>query len=679
MTFGSSRPSNWQDLVFYGLAGVTLIVLLMAPLAALQPFDWGAWRLTSLSILMMYLGGALSAATLIHHILSTRTICSTADITIPVLATAGGGLLLAVGGIPGALVADFPWLAFVGTYQSGLGVLWFFYFSLSVLVFGILDRLTSWRRLLDFFLLTALSAIGVVRIVDIFVPEIVLLLPGGDSYAYLAAAGIAFSIAGSGPAGGVSWAILFVSVLLMVFSDNLAAIGSTIALGIGVVLLSLSSTLRKAMDNLRHPMPAAGLLLVTIVGPACLMYIAPFDLLPGSLQSRVLIHELSFAVLREANWVDWAVGRGWGHIQAAFYSNLLAADYPIYSDKWDFLWRDIFHSHNAAIEALLAGGVFGLVIHGTVFWLAIRQTARIGSAALWFLLLFYLLMAGLWFEYSFALPFLALAAVRCLSDETSEEKLAKLQFGFRWIPQTSLVLVGALFAVTFARMAVFEVAVAPHKFDTLVENPSQAVQLELFPEDPRGGRFAESILLRELWRKRDLLRQSRGWTDNSVLALALIDRAESAIPEMNASSMLLVGLSVFNDLAHQNAEDMNSIVIQRIDLWQRLVQAHWSLEPQRSDISVGLFEFLKHIGAFDRIRSITAARLLVTPQDPVAIFYAALVSLNEVPAHQNPAAMRSILRAINLGLSVIMPIDPQFEIELRNHYGDGAGVGMNSS
>lgn len=671
--------SKGLETAFQGMATLSVAVLLLAPMAALQPLEWGAWRLTSGSILMMYLGGALSTLTLLTAVLSHRG-GELGTVSRPVLALAAGGLVLALGGVPGALFADFPLLAFTGTYQSGLGILWFVYFASAVLLFGMLERIGSWRTGLDWALALTLASVCAARITDMLIPDVVLMLPGGDSYAYLAACGIAYAISGGGLGRGTSRAILAISAVLMAVSGNIAAVGATILIGAAILVCRGRPRIWSVTAIFQRSIPALALLLATILGPACLIYAVPAELLPHSLESRAHIHELSFAILRDADVFQLMVGLGWGHVQAAYYANLLAADFPIYLQDWDFLWRDIFHSHNAAMEALLAAGLIGLTVHCVVFWMALRQTARINRAGLWFLLLFYLMMAGLWFEYSFVLPFLALSAVRCLSDCRPEPALAANGSAGTFSGtacRIGCVAATAVFAFVFVRMVQFESAVADHKFDSLIDAPQEPIRLETFPEDPRGTHFVESIVLRELWRKRALLRESRGWTDDSGLALALLDRSKSLLPAVDASPMLLVGLSVLNDLAYYQGAEMQKLASQNMDLWQRLVQRHWALEPKRSDIAVGYFEFLKRAFAFERLQSLAKDRLSRFPEDPVAIYYTALASLHRVPAEQNPDAMRAILRAIDLGLDVILPIDAQFEQELRRQFGaePEAGVG----
>lgn len=672
MTTNARMNREGRSRIADGLALGTVIALLAAPLAALQPFEWGGWRLTSGSILLMYLGGALSAAALLAATCLPGNAKWQTVPARPVLAVAAGGLFLAAGGVAGALLAEFPLLSIAGTYQSGLGILWFLHFALAVLFFGVFDRDAAWQARLDRAMLLSLCAVGVTLGIDLLMPNIVLLLPGGDSYAYLGAAGIAYSFAGAGLTGRMNRLILPVSLILVAISGNMAAWGITAVLGTGIVVTRFRPSVLSGLAIFRRPLPALILLLATIIGPACAFHVLPQDVLPASLQSRVHIYDLSFAVLAEASATEWLFGIGWGHVQSAYYANLLAAEYPIYLQEWDFLWRDIFHSHNGALEALLATGLVGLAVHCAVFWLAIRHVARIGRAALWFLLLFYLVMAGLWFEFSFALPFLALAAVRCLfcvGTEPMPDVPAPSVAGPAWYG--GLVAAILVFSVALVRLGPFEAAVAGHKFDTLVENPQTSIRLETFPRDPRGTHFVESIVLRELWRKRDRLRESRGWSDDSTLALALLDRAESVLADIDASPMLLVGLSVLNDLAYYKGEAMQRLALQRVDLWERLVRRHWELEPKRSDVSVGYFELLKRAGAFDRLQTLTEERLRVAPNDPVAIFYGALASLHRVPAEQNPEAMRSILRAIDLGLRLILPIEETFESELRRDYGGG--------
>lgn len=669
MPLDARNAFSWKAVVFHSLAGLTLAVFLMAPLAALQPFEWGAWRLTSVSILMMYLGGALSAVTIIFGAMMGGTL-GIERISRPAFAVTVGGLVLAAAGIPGTLFADSPLLSLAGTYQSGLGVLWFIHFALAALLIGMLSG-GAWLICLDVAMAVSLVCICAGRIADMLTPGQVLMLPGGDSYAYLAAAGIAFSFADGGVSRHSGKVIFFVASVLMLVSGNLTAIGATLLLGVIALLMRYRVGLRSSLLIFQRPFPALVILMVSVIGPPGLLFTLPIDLLPESLQSRIHIHELSFAVLWSADLLQWLFGLGWGHIQAAYYANLLEAEYPIYLQEWDFLWRDIFHSHNAAIEALLASGLVGFTVYFTVFWFAVRFAARTNRAALWFLLMFYLLMASVWFEYSFVLPFLAIAAVRCTSrpgkrvSSSEDERVVGIASPVRYV---GIGVAGFIFVAVLIRMALFESAVADYKFDTLIDKPEVSVRLDSFPTDPRGTRFVESIVLRELWRKRESLLVSQNWADDSRLALELLERARTLLSEVDGAPMLLVGLSVLNDLAY--SDEARNVDFARISLplWEKLVRRHWDLAPRRFDISVGYLEFLKQTGEIDQLRAITLERLQTAPDDPVAIYYAALASLHWNPAERNSKAMRSILHAIDLGLPVILPVDPQFELYLRSKF-----------
>ncbi|WP_421879157.1 hypothetical protein [Pacificispira sp.] len=665
---------------FQALACAAVAVMLLSPFGALQPFEWGAWRLTAVSIWMMHLGGALACGGLVLALARGGPGLAFRSLRGPGFALFCGGLALAAGGLPGAVSAEFPLLAVAGTYQSGQGLLWFMHFAVAALLFSVLVGIDTWRRLLDWGLLAALGGLTLGRIVDMLMPETVLFLPGGDSYAYLAAAGIAVSLTGRGLAGQLNCAILGISIVLMAVSGNLAAIAISAGLALMLTLFRLSPSVAHGMRFFANPLAATGLLASTILAPVALLFAMPSDFVPASLQSRVLIHELSWAVLQDSSLAQLALGRGWGHVQAAYYSNFLAADYPVYRQEWDFVWRDIFHSHNAAVETLLSAGVLGLTVHVIVFVTAIRYAARAQRGALWFLLLFYLAMGGLWFEFSFALPFLALAAVCCIvpdrpGSDQPEPAQKTIPAGRRVACMAAMAAMAVLFAVTFTRLAAFDIAVTAHKYDQIAETPEHALRFDAFPRDPRGSYFVESILMREIWRKRERLRDSRDWQDDALLARALLERTETVRSSTAAAPMLLVGLSVLNDLAFYQGAAMQQIAVENVNLWRALVERHWALEPKRTDVSVGYFELLKQAGAFDRLAAETAQRLQQNPDDPVAVYYAALASLHKVPAERNRDAMRSILRAIDLGLDLILPIDPQFEADLRRDYGDGAAGG----
>ena len=80
---------------------------------------------------------------------------------------------------------------------------------------------------------------------------------------------------------------------------------------------------------------------------------------PDLAVALALIAKIVTFAQAEAFPLQWLSGHGWGHTQGEFYRSLTESGASLLDTRWDFLWRDIFHSHNLVLELVYEPACLG--------------------------------------------------------------------------------------------------------------------------------------------------------------------------------------------------------------------------------------------------------------------------------------------------------------------------------
>ncbi len=662
-----SKPSHATSILSSCLVIIACIVLFGAPLAAHPIFDIGIWRWTTTSILAIYIGTLLCCSFLLLQ--SGGTTARRAQ--IPGGATAALTLLLA--SLPGVILSPEPLVSVVGTPQSGHGMLWFAAFAIFCLFFSQIREHADWMSLCVWSLLTGLVLVTLILTYEKMEPGLNLLIPGSDTYAYMGFSGIIASITAWRGMPVWSKLTMTVSAVLLLLSDNLAAL--VFAIGLSGVFL-IGRAFLGALSARVFSRYALSFLLVMALAtlPPLLLWNAPEEFLPPSIASRSLILDILAGSVTRSSSPVILFGSGWGHTQSLFYNDLLMSGHPIYDNSWDFVWRDMFHSHNIFIETYLATGLVGLTVYLGIFAYGIQYAAIHRNCLLGYLLLFYMALGTVWYELIFVIPYLAVAIVWCSCPPA--DKLREPAFVGRFCQMTSsalrakpaLIGVGALFLGVFVVSLSFNLEIRQYKPSYLSRTDMDLPSIAAIPENPWRSDNVEAFALRELWRKRSLIPGNEGPRDSLILGVEIITHVARAIEETNSAALVLVGITLFNELSGQGAAFWQRIG-QGDTLWRRLVFRHYELSPCRSDVAVGYFQYLFDTQRYNVLLDATKQRLHQSPYDPVAFYFAALANAGRTPNMPKTRLLKNIDTAIAQGLELVIPVDRVFKAELADKFG----------
>ncbi len=573
------------------------------------------------------------------------------------------------------MVADFTMVSIFGAFQTGLGVGWFLAAALTVLaVAQILSKGSAGTVLVASAVIVAVGLIGC-RVWELQSGGRYILLPGSDSYAYV---GFSVSVmcwcySRNFPALralGVS-----AGAALLLVSDSVAAIvfGATAVL-IAIVMARCG---RVFIETLATRLAVVAVFLAAIFAfPILLMEGVPFDSLPPSGQSRVIIWRMMLASVADRTWVDVMFGSGWGSVYFAFYDHLLNAPSPIYDRRWDFIWRDMFHSHNGFLEIFWTIGALGLAVYTTMLALCANWLLARRNAPLVALFVFYVAMSTVWFEFSFCLPFLILAALTCLEYPSDcAEGGARGAFGSQRLWTAMAGTAGAVCLFLFAFLTPFELAIRSYKVDRANLGDDLGTFFAQFPSDPRGSRHVEAYMLNRLWLQRarlanGLVARSHSEITEIQLAEAILRRTAGLSETTRTPHIMQLGINILGAMYKNGGPEGQAWALSRIDMWRTLIERHFELSPGRFDVTILYNEALANRRDGDALRRWTQERIdAVQGRDPVALYFNALSWLILNPNIDNTPALRRIHNAIQADLNRAIPVSPEFAAQLNQRFG----------
>jgi hypothetical protein len=168
--------------------------------------------------------------------------------------------------------------------------------------------------------------------------------------------------------------------------------------------------------------------------------------------SRAILIDVVTQAIQSNPWIA-LTGAGWGHFTELLLGYVPRADvnvdlHPLGQGYfWDATWRGDFHSHNAFIEALGAGGVPGLLfalafVAAIPFFAAPRhRILATGFAA------YHAVLGTAWFEMPTSLPMLAMAIAGVAAIPASPPNVGRERM-LRRLTGPLAVMVGILVAAT---------------------------------------------------------------------------------------------------------------------------------------------------------------------------------------------------------------------------------------
>ncbi len=618
-----------------------LCAALMSPLGALPLFDNGYFNLVALSIIWLHLCAGTGAALIVWGVFAgPPEILSRALNPVSVGLFSFGLLTL----IP-AIYSEYPLLVVLGSPQSGKGVLWFLDAGIFVAL-GCLIR--DFRRSIVAVCISAISVIGIVSAILGYArtTHTLLLLRGGDSYAYLGLALPFLTLMFSDARTQRRLFFLFsaIAALCIFAANNNSAALIFIALWASFLLLSKLPKVVAAVTRLKISIIFLLILLIATTLSYVLIAIE-FRGIFDSIDSRLLIADIAAAAQLDASPLEWLFGHGWGHTQSGLYRNLTESGTNLLSNKWDFLWRDIFHSHNLVLELVYETGVTGFTAFAVLLAALVTRVGPTQRLAALTFVLGYIFMNSVWFEFAHSVPFFALVLCALSKESKFDGKLLKRR-------ATALVGFSSVMLVCLAASAAlleFAIHIMPLK-PSRGSLERSTFPIEALPQDPRGNDFIRASLFRDVLRHLEA-QPKPGAVESRVVVREILDDIEARIPTTSSPELLLVGLVIFNDANYDTARSwMKPEIRDRELLWDRLIAKHVELAPKRTDVLVVYLSWLAAKQRKKDMEKLVARILRTNANEPVGLYFKGVIDTQNPSNQIKRRGLHMIARAIENGV-----------------------------
>jgi len=340
-----------------------------------------------------------------------------------------------------------------------------------------------------------------------------------------------------------------------------------------------------------------------------------------------------------------------GYTQAEFYRSVTESGASMLDNRWDFLWRDIFHSHNIVLELLYETGAVGLVAFTALLAALIAYTNKAQRLAASIFALGYVTINSVWFEFAHTIPLLALAVAALTAEE----------IGTR--PRTARRKTWPIGAV-IAAAGCFSAAVLLNDFDQRIKPfklligivPRADYPTDRFPEDPRGNDFIRAALYRDTMRLITHGRQNGAVTPETVTT-AILDDIQGRLDTTPSPELLLTGLAIFGDAYfHPRYVWLRPVVADRGALWDRLADRHLVLAPKRTDLMVVYLSWQVTHARMTRAADVVRRILRANPDEPVGLYFKGVIDTNDPSPDMKRRGLREIAQAVENGVERFVEI-----------------------
>tara|TARA_A100000171_G_C2127095_1_gene144225 strand:- start:161 stop:2209 length:2049 start_codon:yes stop_codon:yes gene_type:complete len=415
----------------------------------------------------------------------------------------------------------------------------------------------------------------------------------------------------------------------------------------------------------------------------------------GTLTSRLYLAKMTFMdfIYRpfDASFLaDFLFGRGWGGFNNATLSNIfLVNDISLFSEgnwkpTWEFLDRDLLHSHNFLLETFLSSGVVGGLIFLYTKYVLISGLRQSHLFAGVFFLTAYLVVSTFWFELLHSFPYVLLATAFLFGRQIKTPSF--------WSRACRVVMAGGIILIPLS----FVFVVFSNSFnnlklqqgDDLLAKMTDFVASPLVPHELAMGGLRSVGIARRLTnelkasfeppqdvkskksyientekptkvesRERLSISSEEALRSNVALAETLFNKGNNGA-SLNA---LILSLNILTEMSTH--EKMASLFFKKQEallLWGKIaLQIHEYLRF-RTDILSPYFNHLLETHQYQRLSGMLEKAIENNPHDPIAHWYEGLSYLKTKPNPQQ--GLESLKLAINLGVTRFLPI-PKKEIQ----------------
>ena len=557
-----------------------------------------------------------------------------------------------------ALFARFPLAALLGPPQTGEGAAWWFAFA-AFLAGAIQLRPT--RLFPPLVWLMAATAGGVAAIDSGIVRRVAALdvrLMSFDEF-QAGFALVLLTIAAVWQARRAMRPVVWGGIAALGLLSLIAAHNRTAMVAIGAAIVVGLPVLRPWTARLAAR-PVAVFVLTAAVALLPIVLLRALDLqtIAPSLWSRGRLFEALDGALFETMWTP-LVGHGWGHFAETLTRDLdlVGLPGPQGAASWGAVWRDMFHSHNAGLEALFAAGLPGLVLRlGLPVAVVVGARASLRPVALAFALAWTGLDA-FWFTLPCALAPSALA-IAAFSARRRGHGPSRRGLGLTACA-VALGLGVASVALAIDGRAASRVAACLPPRDAPAACAEVAPRAELRGDDAALATLITTAIGPAIGRGPDLPEVQRG------VMRRLFARAEA---RQAAGSSAQLGLAMADALAQIAWSDHGRALLPPGETleqaWPRSLAALARVAPGRIDAWVPYLNFLVGAGHSDDLGRMTAELARAAPQHPVRLWFAGLIDLGAADPATQRRGLVMMRRAMQGGIERLMTVDARIRAKL---------------
>lgn len=630
------RIAGREEVVATPLLGVAFFI----PLTLMPMFATGFVPKASSPLIAMHSLSGLSAAVLAVAVARGRV----GKGATPFAAIA---VLLALCGLVPALLQQAVWPIW-GTWQTGLGPLWFTILALWTLVAGAISgnrravETLAWAMAASGFTLLVLLIAGLVQ-------SRVVLIDFAAYYAWPALAMLALL------SGGVIALRTRLGIALLVSALMLLVVGRSVTLAMAAALVlalwAANHWLPRIMAWLSRPMPSVLLVGAACALPALAIREQTWLWFGASMKSRQWTANIVLSRLGEGDF-PWLTGLGWGVTPRVFDSHMGGAGTALWDGAhWDFLLRDFVHSHNLMLEAALSGGWPAMALTVTLLAAIPLVAAPARRPAALALALAWALTGGLWFELIFALPFLGTAVALLAHDRTARP------LGRAWaiVPAMGApVLLGAA-------LLLWQQARSENALLAWLDRPGTSAPAvrNLYGDDTTLVHLTSRIA-----RRITDANAGTGWVDptmtDGILPLLL-----ARLPHSTNPSLAIIAARLFETVLLSPHPATRALLAPYAADWPIVIDRALVLAPGRTDLAIGYLTLAVQAGDFETVGRWGKRLRQVNADDPLGLYYTALPLLAKPGEADRRTGLFLMRRAVAQGLERYIPLADETRRQLQ--------------
>lgn len=441
---------------------------------------------------------------------------------------------------------------------------------------------------------------------------------------------------------------------LIFYSDNSAATLACLCAAIFVYVLPIAKKYHRFLRRKDGFYIVLGIISITATVLLSWFF---FNAIPSQLQSRTMLGVVTilqyFDHFNFTKLLHLLFGYGWGSFQEFPVLNLFRLEnFGMYESgsfqpTWEYINRNLLHSHNFFLETLLSSGLIGAGILLTMIYKWVNTIDKTDLAGRFFVVS-YLILLTAWFQTPPVLIFCFLALV-LVKENSREYHIPK----FIWLSC-------GVFLMVFSCLELWSsISMTKHRFQSI---QTFEEDIERFINDPAHNydKFcsykASNLIIS------NFSFELSKFSVNEALFFASIERAviKTAKDYLDSRQKynILSSIAIIN-FCH-NYIALPGVTVSAdcefFKIFKKVLMLHIENFPERADMSIGFFVF-----CFDKIRDLKQVNsmadnvLATNPNHPVGLWFKGLAGLSLGGAKKQ--SLEKMQKAVKLGLQRYMPVD----------------------